>query len=227
MPKKISTQDNFNFLFLALIFLLFSIAAIEQFASGVGQRFIVAATLITLFVSVWSIRQEKIWFRTGLGLTLSLFLVVLAGYLFEIAKLDVVHLLLMLCFFIVTTAIAAKQVLFTGEITGNKIVGAICIFFLLGLIWTLLYLLLLEFDPGTLINVNDDRWYNNVSHIAYFSFVTLTTLGYGDISPALPVARFLAYTEALLGQFYIAVLVASLVGVRIASISNAQLNKDQ
>lgn len=226
MGKKISTEDNFNFLFYALIFLLFSVAAVEQFASGVGQRLIVAATVITLILSVWSIRQKKIWFRTGLGITILLLIVVTVGFIFEAAKLDIVHILIMLCFFIFTTVIAARQVLFTGEITGNKIIGAICIFFLLGLIWAMMYLLLLEFDPNSLNNIAQDKWYNNVSQVVYFSFVTLTTLGYGDVSPVLPVARFLAYIEALMGQFYIAVMVASLVGVRIASLSATRKPKD-
>jgi len=227
MTKKISTEDNFNFLLLALVFLLFSISVVEQFAAGVGHRFIVAATVITLVISVWSIRQQKIWFRTGIGITLLLFIVVGLGVIFEAAKLDIVHLLVMLGFFILTTIIAGKQVLFTGDITGNKIVGAICIFFLLGIIWAIAYLLLLEIDPATLNNVDGKDWYHNFSQVVYYSFVTLTTLGYGDVSPTLPVAQFLAYTEALMGQFYIAVMVASLVGVRVAAIPSLNKHDDQ
>ncbi len=222
MGKKISTEDNFNFLFYSLIFLLFSIAAVEQFASGVGQKLIVVATIITLTISVLSLRQQKLWFRTGIGVTIFMLLVVAAGLLFDMAEFDVLYLSLLLWFFIFTTVVAGRQVLFTGEITGNKIIGAVCIFILIGLIWTIMYLLLLEFEPGTLNNVSKAEWYNNISSVVYFSFVTLTTLGYGDISPALPVAQFLAYTEALMGQFYIAVMVASLVGVRIASFSSGQ-----
>ena len=51
-----------------------------------------------------------------------------------------------------------------------------------------------------------------VENLLYYSFVTLTTLGYGDITPIHPVARTLAYLEAVIGQLYIAVLIASLVG---------------
>jgi hypothetical protein len=50
----------------------------------------------------------------------------------------------------------------------------------------------------------------------YYSFVTMTTLGFGDISPLQPLARYLTYLEAVTGQFYIAILVASLIGVRLA-----------
>ena len=51
----------------------------------------------------------------------------------------------------------------------------------------------------------------------YFSFVTLATLGYGDITPITPIARGLAVFEAIVGQFYLAVLVARLVGLRAAA----------
>jgi len=224
MSKKISAEDNFNYLLLALILLLFSIAAIEQFAGGTGQRLVSAATIVSLIISVWSVRKQKVWFRTGMGFAFLVLIVVLVSALFNLAGLDVVHLLMLLIFYVMTAIFAARQVLFTGEITGNKIVGAMCIFFLLGLIWATLYLLLLELDPATFNNVEYQEWQNNSSKIIYFSFVTLTTLGYGEITPAVPLARFLTYLEAITGLFYIAVIVASLVGVSIASRSASHPN---
>lgn len=71
--------------------------------------------MITLFTSVLSIRQQKIWFRTGIGVTIVALLVVVFGYLFEIAKLEVLHLLLLLGFFIITTVVAGRQVLFKRQ----------------------------------------------------------------------------------------------------------------
>jgi voltage-gated potassium channel Kch len=56
---------------------------------------------------------------------------------------------------------------------------------------------------------------DNASLSLYYSFVTLTTLGYGDVSPAVPLSRMLAALEALTGQLYIAVLVARLVALQI------------
>jgi hypothetical protein len=54
------------------------------------------------------------------------------------------------------------------------------------------------------------------SVLVYYSFVTMTTVGYGDITPVSPPARTLAWLEAMMGQFYIAVLVAFLVGIRVS-----------
>jgi len=53
----------------------------------------------------------------------------------------------------------------------------------------------------------------------YYSFVTLTTLGYGDIVPLSATARSLVYMEAIFGQFYIAILVAGLVSIHISNQS--------
>ena len=86
----------------------------------------------------------------------------------------------------------------------------------IGIIWALLYGLvevLIEGSfSGNLLNVGGSRFWD----LIYFSFVTLTTLGYGDILPMNSYARTLAYIEAIAGQFYIAILVASLVGAHLS-----------
>ena len=224
MGNKISSEDNFTYLFVALIFLLFSIAAVEQFADGAGQRLVSAATVVSLLVSVWSVRERKTWFRAGLGYALLLLAIVVTGVLFNRKELDVINLFVLLTFYITTTLVAARQVLFTGKITTNKIIGAICIFFLLGLIWAICYLLLMEVNPASFNNLEYQRWHDNFSHIVYYSFVTLTTLGYGEITPAVPLTQFFAYLEAVTGLFYIAIIVASLVGVNISSRSLSHKN---
>ena len=60
----------------------------------------------------------------------------------------------------------------------------------------------------------------NLSSATYFSFVTLTTLGYGDITPINDFARSLAFLEAAMGQIYLTVLIASLVGIHISTSGN-------
>jgi uncharacterized membrane protein len=67
---------------------------------------------------------------------------------------------------------------------------------------------------------HNSKWFLLFPDFVYFSFVTMTTLGFGDISPNLPVARFLVYLEAIVGQFYLAILVASLVGSRMSTLSS-------
>ena len=98
----------------------------------------------------------------------------------------------------------------------NKIVGSVTIYLLIGIIWALLYGLVEQVFTGSfsgnLLNVGGSQFWD----LIYFSFVTLTTLGYGDILPMNTYARTLAYMEAIAGQFYIAILVASLVGAHLS-----------
>ena len=92
----------------------------------------------------------------------------------------------------------------------------------------MLYLFIAEVVPGAFNGLPQAPWLDNFATAVYFSFVTITTLGYGDISPVLPLARFLVYMEAIIGVFYMAILVASLIGVRMsdrdATRRSAQVN---
>jgi len=97
----------------------------------------------------------------------------------------------------------------------NRIVGSVSLYLLLGLIWTLIYLVLLTFDASALSGIEFGNWRESFPQVAYYSFVTLTTLGYGDILPANHLARFFAYMEAIAGVFYMAIVVASLVSIGI------------
>ncbi len=76
--------------------------------------------------------------------------------------------------------------------------------------------------PGAFTSVEPGDWPQSFPEFVYFSFVTLTTLGYGDISPVGPFARFLVYLEAICGQLYLAIMVAGLVGLRIAAATPRQ-----
>ena len=81
-------------------------------------------------------------------------------------------------------------------------------YLLLGMIWTLLYIFINQLQP---LSFNGLEQGNELEFI-YFSYITLTSLGYGDIVALAPVARTLAYLEVIIGQFYMAVLVGALVG---------------
>ena len=99
------------------------------------------------------------------------------------------------------------------NISANRIIGAVCVYLMLGVIWALTYSLLEAGIPGSFAGLSEQaagsKWDPDW---VYFSFVTLTTLGYGDILPVTSSARAMAYFEAIVGQFYLAVLVAGLVG---------------
>lgn len=100
------------------------------------------------------------------------------------------------------------------RVTGDTIAGAICVFLLIGIIWMLAYQAIHFFDPKAFNNIAS-RSFSPAAMVdlAYFSFVTLTTVGYGDITPISRPVRMFVVTEAILGQIYLTVLVARLVGL--------------
>ena len=215
-----SHDDNFVYLTFALLLLLLGTAAAQQFFSLSAQHLVQSATVVTLVVGVWGVDSKSLYFRQGFIFPIAIVLVALASYWLDTSGNDHYHLFLLLIFLISTAYQTSKQVLFSGEITGNNILGAICLYLLMGLIWATTYTLLqISFDQSFSSLSETTAWYSLFPDFVYFSFVTITTLGFGDISPTLPLARFFVYLEAIVGQFYLAILVASLVGTRMSVIA--------
>lgn len=100
------------------------------------------------------------------------------------------------------------------EITIEIIKAAMSAYFLIGLMWSFVYLVIEVLRPGSFQAASGTPL--NHDQFIYFSFVTLTTVGYGDVTPISNGARSLAILEAVMGQFYLAVTVARLVSIHLA-----------
>ena len=223
--RQLTRQDNFIFLTFALVLLLLGTALAQQFFTDYIQRLVQSATIVTLLVAVWGIDSNDFVLRKTYYFPAAIVIFSLVSAWLDSAGFDQLYLLLLLSFFVSTALRTAKQVLFSGDIDLNKILGAICIYILIGLIWAVLFNLLQLNFPHSFNNISDvGSWFELFPDFIYFSFVTITTLGFGDISPTLPLARFLVYFEAIIAQFYMAILVASLVG---SLMSNMALKASQ
>jgi hypothetical protein len=123
---------------------------------------------------------------------------------------------LRLAFVLMLAVIVTGRVFRAGNVTHHRVQGAICVYLLAGLAWAYSFDILLALDPSA-IHIPDTypAAPMRTGLIRYFSFVTLTTLGYGDILPVSPIARSLATSEALFGQLYPAVMIARLISVEI------------
>jgi hypothetical protein len=120
-----------------------------------------------------------------------------------------------------------KDIFSGNRITSEQIFGSVCAYLLIGLVFSVVYGFIFLADPGAfafsdamtdyLTAENQDR---SFGIFTYFSFVTMTSLGYGDMTPISEMARTLAWVQAVLGQLYLAITVAALVGVHIAKDQN-------
>jgi voltage-gated potassium channel len=211
----VTKHNNFIFLTIALVALLLVSAVGHSLHSGLGIYFGQIMTLATLSVTYHTLNFGPRW-RRFVGVTLVLCLAVAAaGVINDTPEVRLTYRIIALVFFIGTTVVCSHQVLFADTTGTNAILATLSIYLLLGLIWATLYMITLYFVPGAFKGITHVPEVDTFPRILYFSYVTLATLGYGDISPAAPMSRTLAYLEAVAGTFYLAIVVASLIGSRL------------
>lgn len=116
-------------------------------------------------------------------------------------------------FLVFTTVMILKDVLGERLVTGDRISGAVCAYLLIGIVWGLLYAWIRLREPQAFSMAGTVEPAVHGEPMIYFSFITLTTLGYGDILPVSHAARTLALLEAITGQVFLVVLVARLVSL--------------
>jgi hypothetical protein len=113
---------------------------------------------------------------------------------------------------------AVRYALSSMRINAERLYAALSAYLLIGVCWGVVYAAVARVNPGALLaggTVPPDGI--DLGDAIYFSFVTLATLGYGDLAPATPAMRGLAVLEAIIGQMFLAILVARLVGLRTAA----------
>lgn len=133
----------------------------------------------------------------------------------------IVALLFRLVYYIIIFFSIMRYVFDSTPVTVDKVCGAIAAYILMGIAWSVVYALFCHLEPASFdlpSGVDTDSLVG--SWALYFSFTTLTTLGYGDITPQLTAARTYAYAEAACGQIFLAVIIARLVALQIVHSSN-------
>ena len=122
-------------------------------------------------------------------------------------------------FFLFIIGTIMDHILHTEEVTIDTLYGAACAFLLLGLLWASIYGFLEYVSPGIIFVTNNTDIVDNLTsnEIIYYSYTTLTTLGYGDITSLTPEGRIVSVLEAIVGQLFLAFLVARLVAIYTAN----------
>lgn len=210
-------QNNFLYLLGGLLFLFMLVPTLRLFSWGAVEVDLLRSLLLVAFslftiISVWSLHREQKIFRVGLALSVLNIGSAVTMLFFPTWAIEMVSAVLIIVFSVLSCYIAGRHVFGLQATDGNSLIGAVCVYLLLGLIWALVYDMLSFIWPtgsfqGLTIQGNSFQFDN----FLYFSFVTLTTAGYGDITPLNPMVRTLAYMEMITGQFYMAILVSGLV----------------
>jgi voltage-gated potassium channel len=134
-------------------------------------------------------------------------------------------------FVVYVTASELRSVLKQKEVTGETICMAVSVYLLLGLCWAFLFAIMFQRHPEsfgglTAVQLGSATDIQPIFPVlGYFSLATLSTIGYGDITPMTLQARYAAVAEGITGQFYMAILVARLVGLQMSRSAEKQAEK--
>ncbi len=213
-PEKF-LKNKYNFLLIIEIIILI----VYPFLGKVQDKFPIISIMLLIAIApaLWvGLSRKAFLVVISIGM-LALSFNVVAAYRSEVEDLknEAVLFLLFLyaLFFFLAIVILLTKIWSKKVVTADTIKGGISVYFLLGLFWAILYMIAVKFNPDALTNINIDEVDFD---IYYYSFTTLTTLGYGDIAPVGTYAKILAILEAVTGPIYLAILVAQLVGLNIA-----------
>jgi hypothetical protein len=217
LVKFWSLDQRLTFFLACLVLIIFVILPLAGL--GILGKFVVDLVLSMLMIS------GVIATRRSLALKIFVASLTIGGLIFHWTNVYVLSqrhpvldsLLLMLCLF-AFAAITLMQLFSPGPVNLNRVLGAIAAYLLIGLMWAYAYRLTDLKIPGSLRFVGSFAdGEAPMARYVYFSFTTLTTIGYGDVLPAHPLSRMLAVSEALTGQLYPAVLIGGLLAMALQS----------
>ncbi|MBD3674939.1 MAG: two pore domain potassium channel family protein [Planctomycetaceae bacterium] len=177
---------------------------------------------VALVTCVIAVSQYRRLFWISVGLAVIAFSDISLEYLDDDQRIHTSTLVMSSLFFGLLAVTFLYDVFKATSITVDEICGALCVYLMIGVIWSYFFAITLVFNPDAIAFPETN---SQDAHLAgtltYFSFVTLTTLGYGDIQPVSSLMRTLCWLEAVIGQIYMTVLIARLVGLNLNARSKS------
>ena len=215
--RELPQKGGIYHVLLASLLLLIALQPYAHVADGLIVQFGSAGLLLAAVAALVSRRRL---FIVGLILAVpAVGLIFLPGRVPTVAGgVFTIAMLLLICFVILRRI--AKHLV----ITSATVSGSLVVYLTFGVIWAEAYWLIEHLRPESFTGLSGTADIVVQQDLFYYSYVTLATLGYGDINPVSPGARSLAITEALVGQLYLVVMVAGLVGM---SLVHRQREPDQ
>jgi hypothetical protein len=213
-----------SFLLLFLVLLLFVVYPFFSL-EGFGKYLIDVGFALVLISATFAVERRGLR-RVAFGLATVSLLTRWATYATPNRELLLANVIIGLVFLVFAAFAILGRVFASGPVTRHRVEGAVAVYLLLGLIFGSVYALIAMTVPDafatdtTMITIT--RWsretYDEVMGAAtYFSFITLTTVGYGDVTPLNEVAKQFTVLEALIGQLYPAILLARLVSLQVTT----------
>ncbi|MEM6613220.1 MAG: ion channel [Cyanobacteria bacterium P01_C01_bin.72] len=213
--KQANTQKKYNQL---LIILLVNFVLSPFLRDNIGNIILSSLFLYAIIVIVRTFSLNKIFFSFYSTIAILAFCLSLIGRLGMSTSWTVAFSFFIQSIYIIYLTVAilliARDIFLSETVSVDTIRGSICLYLLIGFVWGLMYSIVASINPQAFSQplILEEPF----GEAFYFSFTTLTTLGYGDILPVSPLARVLTNIEAIIGQLYPSILIAILVSDYLA-----------
>ncbi|MBW2450460.1 MAG: two pore domain potassium channel family protein [Deltaproteobacteria bacterium] len=203
--------------FLILLILILLLLVLTPFLDVfIETRILMDVFLTVIFIFIiYTIRLKRSQAIVASALALPLIFVTWSEYFVEIRTVSLLTRIFGALFFAYATINILRIIAKSEEVDRETIFAAIVAYLLMALMWAFLYMTLERVSPGSFSFPDKGSW-GEMMRYEYLSFVTITTLGYGDITPVTDQASSLVLIEAFIGQIYLVVLVAWLVGMHVS-----------
>ncbi len=211
----IDSENNFYYLFISIVVLLFVSSLLQNIHSEALHHVLNGLIVLIFFVDMKSQHHDSSWKKTIYVFVFLIALLLINKNHINPTIAEYIQHSIFLIYFIKSFVFTMKQIFSSKKVTENLLYGAVYAFLLLGLIWTFIYLLILTYNPEAFNGMVYTHWAYNFPEVSYFSFITLTTVGYGDVSPKENIAQFFVYAQAITGMFYMAITVSTIVSLRM------------
>jgi hypothetical protein len=212
-----ASKAYFENRFLYLIILIFLMLLAVPILSGfVGVRLFLDIFMTAILIStIYAVSEGKHVSLIALLLALPMIVSMWTGFVLQESRVILVGNIFGVLFFAFTISRILVFIFREEEVNLNLIFAAAVVYLLMAIMWSYVHLSLERIVPGA-YSIPADKGVHGQFLFVYYSFVTISTLGYGDITPLSSLARSLSIIEAVTGQLFIAVLIAWLVGVYIS-----------
>lgn len=222
--SQVCFKERFSSLLIFIIAMLVLGPLIEEF---VGLRILMDILWSAIFVSaIYAVSQKKHHIIIAVLLALPMLGAIWTKYFVQYQTLTVVGSLCGAAFILFAIIQMLIFIYSHKEVTRDMIVGAAVVYLLMAIMWTFIFTVVETLHPGS-FNIPEGQDIEATQSFLYYSFVTLTTLGYGDITPVTKLARSLCVLEAVIGQLYLVVQVAWLVGLHVSQSMLKKTGRDE
>jgi hypothetical protein len=216
MARNEHKKSSLLYLFIMLVALVILFPVLKGSRT---EAVILNSTFTFVLIAImYGIRGKRGIIYIGIMIGVPWLAVVWVNLRLDSVVLRVVSALLMTLLFSYTLGILVRHIIEAKEISADLLFAAGCFYMLIGFAWSGICITIELIKPRSFLQITAGG-YRPVEHSAdlmYYSFITLTTLGYGDITPQSPLTRSFAILEAITGVLFMGILIGTIVGIFVA-----------